>query len=40
MAVGRELRMIDLKREVNLLAEQLGNPAPYDVSSVSVDINR
>jgi Amt family ammonium transporter len=30
-AVGRELRMIELKREVNELAEQLGREALYDV---------
>jgi ammonium transporter, Amt family len=29
--VGRELRMIELKREVNELAEQLGRETPYDV---------
>lgn len=28
-AVGRELRMIELKKEVNTLSEQLGRPAPY-----------
>ena len=30
--VGRELRMIELKRQVNELAEQLGKEAPYDLS--------
>ncbi|HSP17083.1 MAG TPA: PAS domain S-box protein [Thermoanaerobaculia bacterium] len=29
LAVGRELRMIDLKREVNDLRAQLGQPEPY-----------
>lgn len=28
-AVGRELRMIELKKEINTLSEQLGRPAPY-----------
>jgi len=32
-AVGRELRMIELKREVNELAGQLGRETPYDVGS-------
>jgi len=32
MAVGREHRMIELKREINKLSEELGNPAPYDIS--------
>jgi hypothetical protein len=32
LAVGRELRMIELKRQVNQLSEQLGKEAPYDVS--------
>ena len=30
LAVGRELRMIELKRQVNALAQELGRPAPYD----------
>lgn len=36
VAVGRELRMIELKREVNQLAEQLGQRRPYllEVSDV------
>lgn len=29
VVVGRELRMIELKREVNELCRQLGRPAPY-----------
>jgi PAS domain S-box-containing protein len=29
LAVGREQRMIELKNEVNELAERLGDPAPY-----------
>jgi hypothetical protein len=28
---GRELRVIDLKREVNELAERLGEPPHYDL---------
>lgn len=28
-AVGRELRMIELKKEINKLSEQLSQPAPY-----------
>ena len=32
LAVGRELRMIELKRQVNELSEQLGQEPPYDVS--------
>jgi len=32
LAVGRELRMIDLKREVNELLEKTGQPPAYDVS--------
>ena len=31
VGVDRELAMIDLKREVNALAVQLGQAAPYDV---------
>jgi PAS domain S-box-containing protein len=32
LAVGRELRMIELKRQINQLSEQLGKEPPYDVS--------
>ena len=32
LAVGREQRMIELKRQVNDLAQQLGRPPPYDLS--------
>ena len=32
MAVGRELRMIELKREINELCEQIGIESKYDVS--------
>ena len=34
LAVGRELRMIELKREVNRLCERLGEKQPYDLSFV------
>jgi GAF domain-containing protein/AmiR/NasT family two-component response regulator len=33
-AVGRELRMIELKQQVNELSEALGRAAPYDLSFV------
>lgn len=29
LAVGRELRMIELKRQINELSEQVGKPPPY-----------
>jgi PAS domain S-box-containing protein len=32
LAVGRELRMVELKRQINQLSEQLGKEPPYDVS--------
>lgn len=32
LTVGRELRMVGLKRQVNELSEQLGKEPPYDVS--------
>jgi PAS domain S-box-containing protein len=32
LAVGREQRMIELKRQVNELSEELGREPPYDVS--------
>ncbi len=32
LAVGRELRMVELKRQVNALSEQLGKMPPYDLS--------
>lgn len=34
LAVGRELRMIELKREVNRLCERLNEEPPYDLSFV------
>lgn len=34
LAVGRELRMIELKREVNALSQRLGEAEPYDLSFV------
>ncbi len=32
LTVGRELRMIELKRRINELAEELGKEPPYDLS--------
>ena len=32
-AVGRELRMIELKRQINELSRELGRAAPYDLSA-------
>ena len=32
LTVGREMRMIELKRQVNQLSEQLGKEPPYDLS--------
>ena len=32
LSVGREIQMIDLKKEVNELAKQLGRLPPYDIS--------
>ncbi|MEN9574567.1 MAG: hypothetical protein RL514_2422 [Verrucomicrobiota bacterium] len=32
LSVGRELQMIDLKKEVNALAQQAGRTPPYDLS--------
>jgi PAS domain S-box-containing protein len=34
LAVGRELRMVELKRQINELSEQLGKEPPYDLSFV------
>jgi len=34
LAVGRELRMIELKRQINELSEGLGREPPYDLSLV------
>lgn len=31
-AVGRELRMIELKQQINALSLELGRPAPYDLA--------
>ncbi|MBL8385561.1 MAG: hypothetical protein JNM90_20930 [Burkholderiales bacterium] len=33
-SVGRELRMIELKREVNRLSRELGRAAPFDPDSL------
>lgn len=34
MTLGREERMIQMKHEINRLAEELGRPAPYDLSFI------
>lgn len=31
VAVGRELRMVELKQEVNALSQRLGQPPPYPI---------
>lgn len=36
--VGRELRMIELKNEVNRLSQKLGKPAPYSEASLKKDV--
>lgn len=37
LVVGREKRMVELKRQVNELARELGRPQPYEVSFVAVE---
>jgi len=37
LAVGREMRMVELKRENNELARQLGREPSYDLYSVAED---
>jgi len=32
LTVGRENRMVELKKEINRLSEELGRPKPYDIS--------
>jgi hypothetical protein len=39
MMVGREARMVELKREVNDLSKQLGRPDRYDLSIVDLERN-
>jgi PAS domain S-box-containing protein len=34
LMVGRELRMIELKKEINKLNQELGRPAPFDEASL------
>ena len=36
--VGRELKMIELKNEINMLSQKLGRPAPYREISVDKDV--
>ena len=38
LSVGRELRMIDLKRDVNVLSVELGRPAPYPLAFLSTEV--
>ncbi len=37
MAVGREKRMIELKRKINSMSKELGNEEPYDLSFAEAD---
>jgi PAS domain S-box-containing protein len=37
MAVGRENRMIELKRKINTLSMELGKEKPYDLSFAEID---
>ncbi|HXG48205.1 MAG TPA: CHASE domain-containing protein [Methylomirabilota bacterium] len=37
LAIGREHRMIELKRRINTLSLELGRPAPYDLSFVGTE---
>lgn len=37
LAIGREMRMIELKQHCNRLAEQLGIPAPYNLDFLNQD---
>jgi len=37
LMIGRELRMIELKREVNEMAKELGKEPPYDLSFIPDD---
>lgn len=37
LAIGREERMIELKRQINELAEKAGEQAPYDLSFIDAD---
>ena len=32
LAVGRELRMVEIKRQIKALSEELGREPPYDIS--------
>jgi hypothetical protein len=36
--VGRELKMVELKNEINILSQKLGRPAPYRETSVGKDV--
>lgn len=37
LSVGRELQMIELKKQVNELARQAGKPPPYDLAFLDMD---
>ena len=36
LSVGRELQMIELKRQINELSQQLGRQPPFDLSFIEV----
>jgi hypothetical protein len=40
LAVDRELRQIELKREVNRAYERLGEKPPYELSLVDTDVEK
>jgi predicted nucleic acid-binding Zn-ribbon protein len=37
LAVGRELRMVELKQQINELSQQLGKAPPYRISDIQKD---
>jgi DNA-binding NtrC family response regulator len=37
LAVGRELRMVELKQQINALSQQLGKAPPYRLSDIQKD---
>ena len=39
-AIGRELRMIELKRQVNALTQVRGQPPPYDLAFTELSPRR
>ena len=40
VAVGREERMVELKRRINELSKKLGEPLPYDLSFIEEEVKR